>query len=76
MLDEKIVRKLKERYCDLHPLLFHRSFERAKSDVELFDILDSIPKNCPVSWCEKENRWIKTEDFYQHVEFLNEFNQK
>lgn len=76
MLDENIVRKLKERYSNLHPLLFFRSVERAKSNVELFDILDTIPKNCPVSWCEKENRWVETKDFYVHSEFFNELNQK
>jgi hypothetical protein len=61
MLDQKIVEKLKERYKDIHPLVFHRSLEHAKTEVELFDILESIPKSYPIVWSEEDFCWIKTD---------------
>ena len=76
MLDSNIVQKLKERYSFLHPLLFHRSVEKAKSNSELFDILDTVPQEYPLMWCEKENRWITVENFFQNEEFFDELNQK
>jgi len=59
MLNEKIVAKLKERY-NLHPLIFHRSVERAKTDVELFDTLESFPNKYPVVWNDKKRCWVTT----------------
>ena len=64
MLDANIIEKLRERYPDLHPLLFYRSLERAKSNSDLFDILDTIPKKYPIVWCESTNRWIVESDLY------------
>jgi len=61
MLDQKIVEKLRERYKGLHPLIFHRSVEHARTDVELFDILESIPKSYPISWSEDNFCWVKTD---------------
>ena len=61
MLDQKIVEKLRERYKDIHPLIFHRSLEHAKTEVELFDILESIPKSYPIVWSEDDFCWIKTD---------------
>lgn len=34
--------KIKERYNQIHPLIVHRSMERAKSPGDLFDILDYL----------------------------------
>ena len=56
MLDENVVAKLKDKYSHLHPLLFARSVEHAKSNGDLFDILDTVPDQYPLSWSEKENR--------------------
>lgn len=56
---------LKKRYGHLHPLIFKRSLERANTDVELFDILESIPKERPIVWDENSRRWIFTEDILQ-----------
>jgi hypothetical protein len=44
MLDQTVVAKLKETYSQLHPLLFHRSLERSKTNGDLFDIIDTVPK--------------------------------
>lgn len=54
---------LKKRYPDVHPLIFHRSVERASSLGELFDILEDIPSNeMPILWDEESRRWQTTED--------------
>lgn len=66
----EILEKLKERYSTVHPLIFHRSIEKSKKDVELFDILDTIPKGFPIIWCEEHQRWVRAEDFFQSEEFF------
>ncbi len=65
MLDEETVDKLKDRYPQMHPLLFNRSVERARSVGELFDILESVPTEYPVVWSEEEYRWAHTNDLFQ-----------
>lgn len=72
MISDTILEKLKERYSNVHPLIFHRSIERAKSDGDLFDILDTLPKTYPIMWCEKTSRWISTKDIFQTEEFFGE----
>jgi hypothetical protein len=69
MLDNQVVQKLKEHYFQIHPLLFHRSQERARSNGDLFDILDSIPKEFPIIWDEVSYRWVSTVDLFQSKEF-------
>lgn len=56
---------LKKRYAHIHPLLFQRSIEKARSNGELFDILEEMPKNRPIIWDEKKRRWRYTEDLLQ-----------
>jgi hypothetical protein len=65
MISQNIIKSLKERYHALHPLIFHRSVERAKNDVELFDILDSVPSFFPIVWCDSERKWITEQDIHQ-----------
>jgi hypothetical protein len=65
MISKSIVKSLKERYYTLHPLIFHRSVERAKNDVELFDILDCVPRLFPIVWCDTERKWVTSQDIYQ-----------
>lgn len=71
MLDLSVVSKLKSRYPHLHPLLVHRSVQRAKSLGELFDILESVPDDFPVTWNEKTRTWENTKDMLQvdHLSF-------
>jgi hypothetical protein len=64
MLDQNVVFKLKEKYSYLHLLLFARSVERARSNGDLFDIVDTVPKNFPIVWNEKEYRWQSVSDLY------------
>ena len=72
MITESIVQKLRERYPSIHQIIFHRSIERARSDGDLFDILDSFPERYPVAWCESSYRWIVVDDIYQTDEFFGE----
>lgn len=68
MLDDKTVEALKQRYSHIHPLLFHRSKERAKSVGDLFDMLDTMPP-VPVVWEESSCRWVATTDLLQSRDF-------
>lgn len=70
MLDPIIIQKLREKYPDLHPLLFHRSVERAKSNGHLFDILSTIPDNFPLVWNEELSRWVVVEDLFLKEDFF------
>lgn len=55
-MDKKVINGLKKKFKKVHPLVFHRSLEYAKTPGELFDILDSIPEY-PIAWDDKKKRW-------------------
>jgi hypothetical protein len=55
----QIVKKLKERYHSVPELVFQRSLSRVKNEVELFDVLDTIPQGYPLIWESGERRWKK-----------------
>lgn len=69
MLDDDFIKKMKERYSGIHPLIFQRSVQKASSEVELFDILDSFPHEYAVVWNESVRRWEKTKDLVQAAKF-------
>jgi hypothetical protein len=69
MFDEGFLQKLRERYSQIHPLIFHRSVERAISKTDLFDILDSFPTEYPVVWDDSERKWTVTKDLLQISKF-------
>lgn len=69
MLSAEIVEKLRERYKQIHPLLFQRSVEKAKNDVDLFDILDTIPDSCPIVWSHRDRKWVHTKDLLLSMRF-------
>lgn len=62
--DSEVIESFKKRYNKLHPLVFHRSLEKAESAVELFEILESLP-NYPFYWDDNKRKWIKNLDFCQ-----------
>lgn len=65
MLSE-VQEAIRQRYQCLHPLIFQRSLEKARTNGELFDILDDIPVDkYPLKWCEDKRRWTYTEDLLQ-----------
>jgi hypothetical protein len=76
MIDQTVIAGLKSRYNNIHPLIFHRSVERAKSVGDLFDILESLSEAMdqgsvyPLTWHEEERRWVKTDDLFQSLDFM------
>jgi len=75
MLSEEIIQKLKERYNDIHPLIFHRSIEKSKKNVDLFDILDTTPKDFPICWSEDQKKWVNIQDIFQPEDFFENENK-
>lgn len=69
MLDPDVVLTLTGRYGHLHPLLVHRSVERARTVGELFDLLDTCPPGSPVVWDHAARRWVLTDDILQLENF-------
>jgi hypothetical protein len=59
---------LKARYPHIHPLIFQRSLEKAKSNGDLFDILEGVPKQYPIVWDEKNHCWKYTDDLLQAIQ--------
>ncbi len=55
---DEIQKALELRYPHLHPLMFSRSIEYATTNGELFDILETVPKEMPVTWNHKQRRWV------------------
>lgn len=73
---DEVQKALRNRYSELHLLLFHRSLERSKSNGELFDILETIPDSLPLVWDDKDRVWKNT-DLLQSERFhLNERKQR
>ena len=69
-IPEDVISNLKKKYINVHPFVFHRSVERAKTAGELYDILEAIPEGYPIVWNGITRRWVTTEDFYQSKGFL------
>lgn len=63
---DEVQKALKERYSHLHPLLFQRSLEKARSNGELFDLLEGMPKEYPIVWDDKDRVWKHTADLLQN----------
>jgi hypothetical protein len=61
MISDEIKEKMRMRYVHVHPLLFQRSCEYAKTGGELFDILESIPE-LPCAWDQKRQKWVVIPD--------------
>lgn len=64
---DKVQEALRERYSHLHPLIFHRTIEKAATNVELFDILEGYPKEYPVIWDGYKKRWVHTKNLLQTI---------
>jgi hypothetical protein len=74
MISEELLKTLKAKYSDIHPLLFLRSKERAKTGGELFDLLDTMPTQFPITWNEENKRWATTKDLFQAKAFPTKDN--
>lgn len=64
---DEIQEALRQRYPNVHPMLFHRCVEKARSNGELFDMLESLPSEYPIIWDEATRSWIST-DLLQYQE--------
>lgn len=71
MIEENVLTGLRNRYPAVHPLIFHRSAEKAKSGGELFDILETIPVNYPIIWSEEWRQWVTTSDIFQAQTYVD-----
>ncbi len=60
--EDESLENFRSRYAHVHPLVFHRSVEKASSFVNLFEILESIPDEPPFSWDESRMSWARDED--------------
>jgi hypothetical protein len=72
MLEPIVIKQLQEKFNSIHPLIFHRSVEKAKTNGDLFDILSTIPEKYPIIWNDEERRWNSTTDMYQNGNFFVE----
>lgn len=59
--DDPAVEGLRRHFGDVHPLLFLRSVERAKSPGHLFDLLSGLP-DPPIVWDGDQKSWATTDD--------------
>lgn len=66
LFEDSGIETLKKRYSNLHPLIFHRSVERARSLSDLFDILEQIPNKSPIVWDEIQRLWVHNTDVMSH----------
>jgi hypothetical protein len=70
-VDEQQIDNFKKRYSHLHPLIFHRSVERANNLIELFEILEGVPSKPPIIWDETSRSWIKQTDIIAQKKLKN-----
>lgn len=69
MIPKETIEALKAKYSTVNTLMFYRSKERSKTAGELFDILDTMPKEFPMVWNEENKRWVTTKDLFQAKTF-------
>jgi hypothetical protein len=60
MTMNEIQEALKIRYPHIHPLLFHRCVEKAKTNGDLFDMLEKMPE-LPMVWNDEAHAWQTTD---------------
>jgi hypothetical protein len=60
--DDPAFDNFRSKYAHVHPLVFHRSAEKASSFLNLFEILESIPENPPFSWDDSRKSWVRDGD--------------
>lgn len=57
----EVQRAIRERYPDVPLLIWNRSVEYAKTNGQLFDIMDTLPKKLPIVWSHENYRWVNTD---------------
>ena len=61
-IEKHLLETFKERYIGVHPLIFHRSIELARSLGDLFDILEGLP-DYPLTWSDEDHCWKMVNHF-------------
>ena len=54
----EVQQALRNRYPKVHSLIWHRSVEYAKTNGELFDIMESMPTTMPIVWDSEQRTWV------------------
>jgi hypothetical protein len=62
--DIELLKKLKERYDHVDPIVFLKTVGLVETPGELFDVLEDIPKDYPIVWNPDTKKWVKTIDLY------------
>jgi len=55
---DEVQQALRNRYPKVHPLVWHRSVGYAKSNGELFDIMETMPETLPIIWDSAQRTWV------------------
>ena len=61
---DDVQKALRDKFSEIHPLVFHRCMEKARTNGELFDLLDGMPSP-PFMWDEKTRAWVHVNDVLQ-----------
>jgi len=55
--DDIIFSKLKQRYSNIHPVIFYKSLQHTVSLGHLFDVLEVFKNKFPVKWDCEQKSW-------------------
>lgn len=69
--DDPCIDILKKRYKHLNSLIFYRSLEKARDQMDFFEILEGIPERLPFSWDENQHAWVKDNDIIAQKKLKN-----
>jgi hypothetical protein len=69
--EDPCIEVLKKRYQNLNTLVFYRSLEKARDQMDLFEILESVPRKLPFSWDENEHAWVRDDDIIAQKKLKN-----
>jgi len=69
--EDPYVEALKKRYQHLNSLVFYRSLEKARDQMDFFEILEGIPDRLPFSWDENKHSWVRDDDIIAKKKLKN-----
>lgn len=60
--EDPVLANFRDRYPHVHPLVMHRSVEKASSILNLFEILAAVPNEGAFSWDDAKRSWVRDGD--------------
>lgn len=60
--EDPVIANFQATYPEMHPLVMHRSLEKASSMVNLFEILAAVPNEGAFSWDDAKRSWVRDGD--------------